>query len=269
MFSIKSGPMFQESAERDGSPQVPLHNVDVEIRPSGPVEASQDGPSEHLATQDGTWGERDIGGPVNFLDAMQEFEDLRNELSHLSKTRTQRTEEGRRHTSLGLRKTNTNASRPRTATGTGPDLEAQGNEIDVRGQDKEFEAEKENDDFDSEDFELGDFLREGHFEKRDAGKSAKKIGVIYKNLTVQGVGATAVFVKTLPAAVIGVSITFVIFMSSSIRSALGSVKADTMGVFNFQMKLSGSEKYFSFGRQVCQSIICHPFICSKIIVRDR
>jgi ATP-binding cassette, subfamily G (WHITE), member 2, SNQ2 len=209
MFSVKSGAMFQESAERDGSPQVPLHNVEVEIRPSGTVEASQGGPSEHLATQDGTWGERDVGGPVNFVDAMQEFEDLRNELSHLSKSRTQKTEEGRRHTSLGLRKTNTNASRrSRTATGTGPDLEAQSKEIDARGQDKELDAEKEDDDFDSEDFELGDFLRDGHFEKRDAGKSAKKIGVIYKNLTVQGAGATAVFVKTLPASVIGVSITF-------------------------------------------------------------
>jgi ATP-binding cassette, subfamily G (WHITE), member 2, SNQ2 len=53
------------------------------------------------------------------------------------------------------------------------------------------------------DFALGDFLREGHFEKRVDGHSAKRIGVIYKNLTVKGIGITATFVKTLPDAIVG------------------------------------------------------------------
>ena len=55
-----------------------------------------------------------------------------------------------------------------------------------------------------EDFELGPFIREGHFEKRtEAGSSAKKVGVVFKNLTVKGVGSTANYVQTLPNAVLG------------------------------------------------------------------
>lgn len=46
-------------------------------------------------------------------------------------------------------------------------------------------------------------MREGHFEKRKNGKSAKKVGVVYKHLTVKGVGSTATFVKTLPQAIMG------------------------------------------------------------------
>jgi ATP-binding cassette subfamily G (WHITE) protein 2 (SNQ2) len=185
--------MFQQSAERDGPPRTPLHNVDETKIPSD--RSGEASPSNASQTaQDGTWGERDVGGPVNFQGAMQEFEDLRNELSHLSKTRTQKTEDGRKHASLGLRKTNTNTSRRSRTT----DLEAQ-------EKDAEEETQRGSE---TDDFELGDFLREGHFEKRDADKSAKKIGVVYKNLTVQGVGATAVFVKTLPGAILGVSLAF-------------------------------------------------------------
>jgi hypothetical protein len=58
-------------------------------------------------------------------------------------------------------------------------------------------AEKE------DDFELDEFMREGHFEKRKDGRSAKKVGVVYKNLTVKGVGSTASFARTLPDAVLG------------------------------------------------------------------
>ena len=60
---------------------------------------------------------------------------------------------------------------------------------------------------DEDDFQLGDFLKDGHFEKRQEGRSAKKVGVVYRNLTVEGVGATEVFVKTLPSAILGVSLT--------------------------------------------------------------
>ncbi|KAF1977579.1 ABC transporter-like protein [Bimuria novae-zelandiae CBS 107.79] len=58
-------------------------------------------------------------------------------------------------------------------------------------------AEKE------DDFELGAFMKEGHFEKRKDGQSAKKVGVGWKYLTVQGVGSTVTFVRTLPDAIIG------------------------------------------------------------------
>lgn len=188
--------MFQQAAERDEPPRTPLHNVDeTKASASGSGDAS---PSNASITADGTWGERDVGGPVSFQSAMQEFEGLRNELSHLSKTRTQKTEDGRKHDTLALKKSNTNRSRrARTA-----DLEAQGKETEDYADDKDDETMSGSQ---NDEFELSEFLREGHFEKRDADKSAKKIGVVYKNLTVQGVGATAVFVKTLPSAILGVS----------------------------------------------------------------
>jgi ATP-binding cassette subfamily G (WHITE) protein 2 (SNQ2) len=46
-------------------------------------------------------------------------------------------------------------------------------------------------------------MKEGHFEKRKNGQSAKKVGVIWKNLTVQGAGSTSTFVRTLPDAILG------------------------------------------------------------------
>jgi ATP-binding cassette subfamily G (WHITE) protein 2 (SNQ2) len=48
---------------------------------------------------------------------------------------------------------------------------------------------------------VGVFLKDGHFEKRtEAGESAKKVGVVYKNLTVKGVGVSVAFVRTVPHA---------------------------------------------------------------------
>ena len=62
----------------------------------------------------------------------------------------------------------------------------------------------EDEDEEEEDFQLDDFLRDGHFEKRTPeGESAKKVGVVYRHLTVKGVGATVAFTKTLPQAVMG------------------------------------------------------------------
>lgn len=61
------------------------------------------------------------------------------------------------------------------------------------------EAEEED-----EIFELDQFLKDGRLEKRTAdGRSAKKVGVVWKDLTVKGVGATATTAKTFPKAVLG------------------------------------------------------------------
>lgn len=54
-----------------------------------------------------------------------------------------------------------------------------------------------------DEFELGQFMKEGHFEKRTEAGSAKKVGVIYKDLTVKGVAAGATYVRTLPDAILG------------------------------------------------------------------
>lgn len=193
MFYTSTDRMFTQVSEGREGTRVPLHNVDENgERPHQPEEASSSGSD---ANNDGTWGERDIGGPVNFRNAMIEYEDLRRELTQLSKTRSAKTDKSHPNRQSGLRRTITGASTAsrrssttNTATEPGPDLEAQGEE----------KPEEE------EEFELGDFLKDGHFEKRKEGESAKKVGVVYKNLTVQGVGATTTFVKTLPSAIIGV-----------------------------------------------------------------
>lgn len=116
---------------------------------------------------------------------MEEFEDLRRELSNLSKNRSKDEKPLSRATT---RKTARRAeSRP-----TLNDAESQ-----VDGDDGQA-GEK-----DEDDFELDEFIREGHFEKRKEGESAKKVGVVFKNLTVEGVGETVQFVKTLPDAIVG------------------------------------------------------------------
>ena len=90
----------------------------------------------------------------------------------------------------------------------------------------------------SEDFNLGAFLGEGHFEKHVDGQSTKRIGVIYKNLTVKGVGIRATFVKTLPDAIVGtfgpdlyrLLCRFLPFLSFSRPSATRTLIHDFRGV---------------------------------------
>lgn len=133
----------------------------------------------------GTWGERDVGGPVDLRAAIQDYEDMRRELTQLSRSKSQQTQRTTRTQSrLGKAlSTHSKYAASRRASEAAADIEA------GHG--------------DDDDFELGDFLRGGHFEKRTEGRSAKKVGVVFRNLTVQGVGATATFVKTLPSAVVG------------------------------------------------------------------
>lgn len=83
------------------------------------------------------------------------------------------------------------ARRPASRATVATDSESQAAQRDAHG-------EKDDD-----GFQLGDFIREGHFEKRKEGRSTKKVGVVFKNLTVEGVGDTVQFVKTLPDAILG------------------------------------------------------------------
>ncbi|KAI4793988.1 putative ABC transporter, partial [Aureobasidium sp. EXF-8846] len=128
--------------------------------------------------RDGTWGEHDAG-ITNEVMAMEDYRALRRELTNRSRTsRAQsagRTQSSRRHS---------------TAT------DAADEESQVGGN---TEAQEK----DEDDFELGNFMREGHLGQRKGDKSAKKVGVVYKNLTVKGVGAGATFVRTLPDAILG------------------------------------------------------------------
>ena len=151
---------------------------------------------------DGTWGERDVGGPVSHRVAMEDYETMRREISHLSRTRSKSSSRG---DGLGLRRTVTGKSarseraKPqRTQSSTRMQSPMTDGAEDLEAGDAERMAEKE------EEFELGPFIREGFLEKRtDAGDSAKKVGVVFKNLTVKGAGSTANDAKTLPDAVFG------------------------------------------------------------------
>ena len=197
MFSTKSDRMFTENAEGRNGTRVPLHNIDNSGEsPHQPGEADSTLASS-TGIEDGTWGERDIGGAVNFRSAMQDYEDLRKELTSLSKTRTNKTNQSGRTGRFGARRSTSRARREHSAATratTEPDAD-----VEAIGDEKTSSD-------DDEQFELDGFLKDGHFEKRNENGSAKKVGVIYKNLTVQGVGATSTFVRTLPHAVIGVRI---------------------------------------------------------------
>lgn len=120
---------------------------------------------------------------------------MRRELSTLSKSRTSKSIKSNAERGSRLRRISIAGSRRSRATSNARNEP----EEDLEAQDGE-KAEEDGED----DFKLGEFLRDGHFEKRRAGMSAKKVGLVYRNLTVKGVGATTTFVKTLPSAIIGV-----------------------------------------------------------------
>ncbi|KAG9684475.1 putative ABC transporter, partial [Aureobasidium melanogenum] len=126
----------------------------------------------------GTWGEHDAGIP-NEVMAMEDFRALRRELTNRSKA------SGRQ--SLGRKQ----SSRRQSTVNDADDEESEvGGNTEAQGKDED-------------DFELDEFMREGHLGQRKGDKSAKKVGVVYKNLTVKGVGAGATFVRTLPDAILG------------------------------------------------------------------
>ena len=132
---------------------------------------------------------------------MEDYEQMRRELTQLSRTRSRSTTQTRRAgifrtiTGRSTKSRRTTASR---RTGSAVEDAGESGEEDLEAGDAAAPDEKE------EDFELGDFIRDGRFEKRtEEGASAKKVGVVFKNLTVKGVGASASFVRTLPDAILG------------------------------------------------------------------
>jgi ATP-binding cassette subfamily G (WHITE) protein 2 (SNQ2) len=194
MLYAQSDSMFT-ACTRERREGVPLHNRDESgTGQTRNVDDPSSSSSQTDVENDGTWGERDVGGPVDLRNAMQEYEEMRRELTALSKTRSTGTRTDRpKSRASALRKLSSRASRRSRATAAAED------------EDSDVEAQAGEQEHDQDDFKLGDFLKDGHFEKRQEGRSAKKVGVVYKNLTVEGVGATEVFVKTLPGAVLGVS----------------------------------------------------------------
>ena len=161
------------------------------------AQSLNDSPADDV---EGTWGERDVGGPVSHRMAMDDYETMQRELTRISRTQSRASSKSVKSSRTGFFRTQTAKSkrsetsrprlrRPSSESTRGGDLEAG---------DAETMAKKE------EEFELGDFIQEGHFEKRnEKGQSAKKVGVVFKNLVVKGAGQTTNFAKTLPDAIVG------------------------------------------------------------------
>jgi ABC-type multidrug transport system ATPase subunit len=140
--------------------------------PIDPVSTTSSTASSHVSAE-GRWGETEAGGPVSRRGAMEDLEEMRRELTRLSLHRTRST------TAKSVRRLKSRASRKDEEKGES-DTEADGG------------------------FDLGEFLMGGHLERRTtAGEPAKKVGVVFKNLTVKGVETGASFVRTLPHAVVG------------------------------------------------------------------
>lgn len=177
-------PCFLPSRHDDSAPTTSDH---PELQNSENDDQSSASSSEKRS---GTWGERDAGLADGRL-ALGEFEELRHELSNLSKTRSKERRTASRATTATDRRTIQSARRTASRATFSTDVESQA------------APNADAPDGEDEDFELDQFIREGHFEKRKEGQSAKKVGVIFKNLTVEGVGETVQFVKTLPDAIIG------------------------------------------------------------------
>jgi ATP-binding cassette subfamily G (WHITE) protein 2 (SNQ2) len=170
----------------------PWHSEDAARRTQPEESAETPSPESNngaaSSSISGTWGEYDAG-EIRRPAAMQDFEQLRETLSSLSRTRSQDPgAEGLRP--ISRKSTARKQKALRRESTTTADTDGPGDAGDAA-------AEK------NDDFQLDQFMREGHFEKRKDGQSAKKVGVVWKNLNVKGVGSTASFVRTLPNAILG------------------------------------------------------------------
>lgn len=187
MFQSQSHRYYQNETA-DGSTPTPLHRPNHDA--ASPDAQQQYFPGAYVDLE-GTWGERD-GGHVSPDQARQDFDLMRRELTNLSQTRTNATH----RSSFALRQARTRGASDARQDHETTDLEAQATTATTEAADQSS--------LESESFALDEFLRDGHFEKRQDGHSAKKVGVVFKHLTVQGESATTTFVRTLPSAVIGV-----------------------------------------------------------------
>ncbi|EMD00495.1 hypothetical protein BAUCODRAFT_28848 [Baudoinia panamericana UAMH 10762] len=162
--------------------------------PHHPTEEVEEGPFDTTRNQSGTWGERDVGG-FDETEARENFQELRRHLTELARTRSKESQTpGLKRSVSGASRRSKQLSRQATRqTTTSQPGESELGDVEA--------GPAQNDPEDA--FELDQFMREGHFEKRTDGSSAKKVGVIYKHLTVQGVGSATSFVRTLPDAIIG------------------------------------------------------------------
>ena len=176
-----------------------LHHRD-ETQSPAPHEQGDSSDSTKDAQVDGTWGERDVGGAVDQRLAMQDFEDLQHDLTtRLTATKSQavsqKSEKSRANFFHRITSRASGRSRGQATTG---------NEANAGEENRIEDSEDDNDDSDEDGFHLEQFMRDGHLEKRtESGESTKKVGVVFRNMTVKGVASGATFVRTLPQAILG------------------------------------------------------------------
>jgi ABC-type multidrug transport system ATPase subunit len=152
------------------------------------VDKETDVPVSDDTSNDGYWGDTYADGPVSQRAAREGFRELQHELSRRS---TNASTAHKKKSAGGLMGKIFSASSGRGHQGGEPSPEAD-------------EADSERTAH-ADGFELEQFIRDGHLEKRNPqnGESTKKVGVLFKNLTVKGVGTTATSVRTLPQAITG------------------------------------------------------------------
>ena len=170
--------MADPQPESSGSPPPEDYNHAVAPDPF-PISTTTSTVASSRASTNGRWGEQEQGDSVSRRGAMEDFEEMRRELTNLSAQRSRSTKASRKIRSLASRR----------ASHRGDEEEAA-----VDGETKES----------PEEFDLEDFLMAGKLERRTtANEPAKRVGVIFKDLTVKGVVTGASFVRTLPDAVMG------------------------------------------------------------------
>ncbi|KAL9634499.1 MAG: hypothetical protein Q9164_004048 [Protoblastenia rupestris] len=101
MLGQHPGDLYRLQSQSNNSNEPDLHNVaphderndDDAIQNTEPSTgvASTAVPSTETSSAsqlDGTWGERDVGSPVDHEAAIEDYEEMRKQLSHLSQTRS-------------------------------------------------------------------------------------------------------------------------------------------------------------------------------------
>ncbi|KAK4238513.1 hypothetical protein C8A03DRAFT_15020 [Achaetomium macrosporum] len=183
-----------------------LHNRD-ELQSPVPNENVDSGETTRIPPSpesEGIWGEREVGGPVSQRAALQDFEELQQQLSvRLTRTRSRASaaQKSNKSRKSFFQRMASHASGKSKGV---PATDGQANDVEAGQEDLEDEEDDETATGDGDNFSLEKFMRDGHLEKRtENGESAKKLGVVFKHLTVKGAATGATFVRTLPHAILG------------------------------------------------------------------
>ncbi|KAM7183929.1 putative ABC transporter [Naviculisporaceae sp. PSN 640] len=193
------------------------HREDEEADMSGTTQkpTPEDGTPAESGSANYTWGERDVGGPVCTQTAMREFEELQEGLNRLTSARSRsqsrsRSHGGSRPASRATSRAGSDSRRPGLFERITSRVTTRASRPITRGTGQESDDEDESEstatpsDSEEDDFHLEQFMRDGHLEKRtESGESTKKIGVVFKHVTVKAVNSSASFVRTLPEAILG------------------------------------------------------------------